>query len=142
MRLKPALDLGNDVHDMGIALDRHQLRGVHGAIFADAAQVIARQIDQHDVLGAFLRIGEELAFKHQIGGRVKAARPCAGDRAEQRLPPLQADVHLGRRANQAQRLWAVQVGEIEEEHVGRGVQPPQRPVDVERLGRGLPAEAL
>ena len=40
---------------------RHELIDVHGARFADAAEVVAFQVDQHDVLGALLRVGVQLA---------------------------------------------------------------------------------
>jgi len=44
------------MHDMAVALDLHELCYSNGAEFRHSANVIAREIDQHDVLGALLRI--------------------------------------------------------------------------------------
>ena len=51
-------------------------------------------------------------------------------------------MQLGRRADQPQRRAFDQAVEVEEKHVGGGVEPAQRPVDAERLGRSLAREAL
>jgi len=71
--------LENDVHDVGITLDDHLLGQLHRADFRDAAGVVAAQVDQHQVLGDFLGIGQQVCFQRQIllfGG---AARAGAGD---------------------------------------------------------------
>ena len=68
--------------------------------------------------------------------------PRAGDRAERGAVPFEPHVHLGRRADQPQRRAFDQAVEVEEKHVGGGVEAAQRPVDAERLGRGLAREAL
>ena len=39
------------------ALDLHQLVDLDGAIFADAAEVVAAKIHEHDVFGAFFFAG-------------------------------------------------------------------------------------
>ena len=43
-----------------------QLLHFYGAEFADLAEVVAPEIDQHIVLGKLLFIREQLAFQHQI----------------------------------------------------------------------------
>ena len=43
-----------------IALERHELRHADAAVLADAADVVAPEIDEHDVLGALLLVALEL----------------------------------------------------------------------------------
>ena len=47
------------MHDVRVALDHHALGDLHAAGGGDAADVVAPEIDQHHVLGALLRIGEQ-----------------------------------------------------------------------------------
>ena len=47
------------------------------------------------LLGVSRTSVREAIISLEIGGRVEAAWPGAGDRAERRLPPLQPDVHFG-----------------------------------------------
>ncbi len=102
----------------------------------DAADIVAPEIEQHQVLGAFLGIGEQ-AFL--VGGVLVlglAARAGAGDRADRHFAVAHADEDLGARADHRE---ARQVEEIEER---RGVHPPQRAVEVERRQREGAGEAL
>ena len=71
-----------------------------------------------------------------LRGRVPAIGPERG------AVPFEPHVQLRRRADQTQRRAFDQAVEVEEEHVGGGVEPAQRPVDAERLGRSLAREAL
>src|SRR6266436_10312722 len=52
--------VGHDVHDMAVALDLHELCYSNGAEFCHSTDVIACEIDKHDVLGALLRIRQQL----------------------------------------------------------------------------------
>ena len=85
--------------DGGVPLEREQLRNAHGAWRADARQVVAHQVDDHQVLGAILgALGQRLAERGVVL-RTDAARPRPLDRP--RLDtPLRVDVQeaLGRRA--------------------------------------------
>ena len=40
------------MHDVAVGLDLHQLVDLDAAVLADAAQVVAAQVDEHHVLGA------------------------------------------------------------------------------------------
>src|SRR5690606_18934232 len=53
-RLHPADHVGGDVHDVGEALHHHLLGDPHRAGGGDAADVVAAQVDQHQVLGDLL----------------------------------------------------------------------------------------
>ena len=50
----------DNVHHVGIILDDHLFFDMHRTVFANAAQVIAAQIDQHDMFGALFRVGEQI----------------------------------------------------------------------------------
>ncbi len=94
------------------------------------AEVVAPEVDQHDVLGALLGVGEELLGQPLVAGRVHAARPGAGDRAGSRAPALLAHQHLGRGADQRH------VGRLEQHHVRARVDHAQRAVERQRIDRG------
>ena len=55
-----ARDLAREVHHVRVPLERHQLLDLLGAELHDAADVVAREVDEHHVLGAFLRVLDEL----------------------------------------------------------------------------------
>src|SRR5262249_11716207 len=69
----------NQMHDMGIALDRHQFFDTHAAIFAYAAEVVATEVYEHDVLGALFFVGEHFAFEALVFGFVFSAPTRARD---------------------------------------------------------------
>ena len=58
---------------------------------ADAAQVVAAQVDQHDVLGALLLVGAQVVDEAPVLGVVGAApRVCRRWAASPRWLPLHA----------------------------------------------------
>ena len=85
------------------------------------------------MLGALLRVGEQLRRERAIGIRIDPAAPGAGDRAGHQPVAGLLHQHLGRGADERD------LRELEQHHVGARVHPPQRPV--ERLGRRLGGEA-
>jgi hypothetical protein len=76
---KLAANIRNDVDNVGITLDGHQLIDFHSANLRDSADVISSQIDQHDVLGALLGIGEQIGFEFSLLLGSATARPGPGD---------------------------------------------------------------
>ena len=114
------------MHDVRVALGDHEIGQAHGVEFADAADVVAGEVDEHDVLGAFLRIGEQ--FRREpvvLLGRL-AARTRARDGADLHLALLAADMQFRRRADERH------AAELEDEHVGRRIDQPQRAVEIDR----------
>ena len=91
---EPAVDRRHEVHDVRVALERHVLRHAHRAVFADAPEVVASEIDEHDVLGAFLLVALQLFGQPQILFVVRAARPRAGNRVRLHAPSLDTHEHL------------------------------------------------
>ena len=99
------------------------------AVLADPAEVVAAEVDQHHVLGALLRVGEQRLGLAAVLLLVGAARIGAGDRPRLGPAPGHLDQRLGRGAGD------LEVAELEEVHVRRRVDGAQAAVDRERLDR-------
>ena len=124
------------MHDVRVALDVHQRRHLHGPGHADAAEVVACEIDEHDVLGALLFGRLQLVGHLLLVRRIAAAAARAGDRMRLDDAVLDADQHLRRRADD------VHVAEFEIVHVRRRIDRPKRAIHLERMRIGLAREAL
>ena len=125
---------------MRVALRDEGLRHLDAAGLRDAADVVAREVDQHEVLGALLRVAEQFLFHRRVQLRRGAARARAGDGADRDLLALGhvlvAHQDLGRGADDLERPHVVEV------HVRRRVERAQRAVQAQRrLGVAL-AQAL
>ena len=79
---------------MAVPLDGHEVDDLDGARRADPAEVVAREVDEHQVLGALLLVGEQLLGELVVLGRRVAARPGAGDRVRGRPPAQHLDQRL------------------------------------------------
>ena len=90
---------------------------------AHAREVVAPEVDEHDVLGAVL-LGAEQRLRVAV-----ARRDRAGDRVQLGVPALAFDDRLRRGADQREPV------ELEQEEVRRRVDPAQRAIELER-GRG------
>ena len=116
-----AADRRDDVHDVRVVLDLHEAVDLDAAVLADAAEVVAPEVDEHHVLGALLLVGQQLV---RVG---VAPRARAGDRASRRVPAGDRQQRLGRGAGD------LEVQEVQEVHVGRRVDDAQPAVDRERV---------
>ena len=105
-------------------------------IRGDAADVVAAEIEQHQMLGALLRIGEQLGLERLVLVRGGAARAGAGDRADGDGAAAHLDQDF--RARSGDR----EVAEVEEIEIGRGIDPPQRAIERERRQLERRLEAL
>ena len=108
----------------------------HAAVFADAAQVVAAEIDEHDVLGALFLVALQLVGEALIFFLGASARPRAGDRMRHRMAAFDAHQHLGRGADDGPAAHA------DEEHVGRRIDVAQRAIHRERVDAHSAREAL
>ena len=74
--------LGGQVHDVAVALHHHHLVDHLGAEAHHPADVVAGQVDQHDVLGHLLRVLHQLALQPGVllgrGATAAATRRWAG----------------------------------------------------------------
>ena len=111
---------------MGVALDRHFVGEFDGTDLADPADVVAPQVDQHQMLGDLLGIGQQLLLQRLVLLRRRTTRPRAGDRPHGHLATLQPRQNLRGGADH------VMILEIEEEHVGRRVETAQRAIEIQR----------
>src|SRR5690606_6555122 len=71
--------VAHDVVHVGVTLHHHQLVDLDAAGAADAAEVVALEVDQHHVLGALLGMADHLADALDLVVTRKP-RPGAGDR--------------------------------------------------------------
>jgi hypothetical protein len=94
-----------------------------------AADVVAAEVEQHQVLGALLGVGQQLGGQRLVLLDGGAALARAGDRPHGDVAVLEPHQDLRRGADD------VEVLEVEVEHVGRGVQRAQRAVERQRRSR-------
>ncbi len=124
------------MHHVRIALDVHQVFHLHRAVFAHPPQIVAAEIDQHDVLGAFFFVAAHLLFQSAVFGLVAAARMSSGDRPIFQLASGHPHQHLRRRAQN------VRIAHAQKIQIGRGIHLPQRAVYIERRDFRNEIEAL
>ncbi len=64
----------DDVLHVRVLLDHHLLVHLHGPVAADPPQVVAPQVEQHDVLGPLLLVGQQLFGQRRVlRGRLRRA---------------------------------------------------------------------
>ena len=119
---------------MAEVLDLAQLCHADCPRLADAADVVAREIDEHRVLGAFLRVALEVLGESRILSIIAATAARAGNRVRIDGVACDLDEHLRRSADELYRA------EIEVEHVRRRIDLTQAAVEVEARLRDLLAE--
>ncbi len=118
-------DRAHQVHDVGVALHLHELGDPDAAGGAHPAEVVASEVDEHEVLGLLLLAPPQLRLELDVALRGGPAAAGAGDRVVLDVAPGDPDEHLGRGADDR----AAGSGEIE--HVRARVDRAQRPVEVE-----------
>ena len=134
---EPALDLRDEVHDVRVSLDLQLLDDLDGSGVADAAEVVAGEVDEHEVLGALLLVVPQLLGERVVLGAVATALARARDRLQRRDPVArERHVRLGRCRDDLERA------EVGEHHVRGGVHRAQRAVDGERRRGGRADVAL
>ena len=103
------------MHDVGEAFHFHEPLHVDRAGAGYAPEVVAAQIHQHDVLGAFLGIFLQLCGEAGVFEIVGSAFAGPGNGGELELAFVAPDHDFGRRAEQGDAR------QIHEEHIRRGV---------------------
>ena len=102
----------------------------------DAANVIATEIDQHDVLRPFLLIRQEVTRQRVVLLRRSSSGSGSGDWVIGHGATLQSNEELRRGP------YDLVVDEIQIEHVRRWIDRPQGTVDRERVDIGGDVDAL
>ena len=82
-------DIGDNVHHMRILFDSHFVGDLDRANARHPADVVAPKINQHQVFGQLLRVGQQLDRQCRVLLVVFTAPASAGDRAHRDLPLLQ-----------------------------------------------------
>ena len=118
------------MRDVREPLRLEEPRESDGARPADAGEIVAPEIDEHDVLRAVL-----LGVEQPLGVPVARARG-AGDRVQRGPTPFRLDERLRRGTDEREAV------ELEQEQVRRRIDPAQRAVELERARRGGPLGAL
>ena len=131
-----AVDGRDEVHHVGITFKRHVLRYADRSVLADPSEIVAAQVDEHDVLGALFLVALQLLGKPEILLIVGASRTRASNRVRLSAPALDPDEHLRRRPDDGE------LPHPDEVHVGRGIHVAERPVDREGIGGNVGLEAL
>ena len=78
-------DVGDDVHHLAVIFQEEAVGDLHGAVLRHAPDIVAPEIKQHQMLRAFLRIGEQILGMAAILLRRCTARTGAGDGAHGHL---------------------------------------------------------
>src|SRR5680860_1817153 len=136
-RIEFPFDIGNDVHHLTVIFQEEAVGDAHAADLRHAPDIVAAEIEQHQMLGALLGVGEQLLGERFVFVRRGTARPRAGDGPDGDLALAYAHQNLGARTHHGE------VTEVQEIQKRRGVHPPQRAVERERgeLERRLEALA-
>ena len=69
------------MHHVGVAFDAHEILHLHAPRRGHPAQVVAAQVDQHDVLRALFLVLQQVVGQRPVLLLRRAARPGAGDGA-------------------------------------------------------------
>ena len=132
-----AADVGDDVHDVGVAFDDHEFVDVDGAELSCAADIVSGEVDEHDVLGAFFGVGEHFGGEGVVilGGGASPAGSCNGSDFDVAMEAF--DVDFGAAADKRKALR-----ELDAEHVGGRVDVAQGAEEIERSALVIGLESL
>ena len=73
------------MHDVAKALDHHLFRDFDAADLGNPPDIVAPQIEQHEVLGQLLGVVAEFLLERVVLGQRLAPGPGSGDRADSNL---------------------------------------------------------
>src|SRR5205807_4734816 len=108
----------------------------HRAVFADAAKIVAAEVDEHDVLGTLLFARQHFALEALVFRFVFAAATRASDGPIKDVASLNLDEHFRGAADHGN------VVELKIEKIGRGIQSAQLAIDFKRTSLRFHREAL
>src|SRR3954470_3998228 len=107
---------------MAVALDDHQLFHIDRSEIANAPEIIAGKVYQHDMLGAFFGIGEQLELEGLILLTIGPTAPRAGDGANLDLSVFAAHMDFRRGPDERKAF------QLEQEHVWRRIDGARRAI--------------
>ena len=126
-------DAGDKMDDVRIEL--HILEELHVNVMTVAAEVVACEIHEHDVLCILLGVGAQVLGSTSVFVAVAGTARSSGYGVDISRSSLYSAVCLRRGSEDAE------AAEVEVEEVGRGIDAAQRPVELEVVAREALAEA-
>ena len=120
-------DAGGHLVHGAIGLDGEQVGHLDGADFRHAAEIVAQQIDDHEVLGALLFVDGEPGLEARILARRASSRRRALHRARRNVLALAAEEQLGRERKD------VELARMDQRAVGHALLAPERRVKRDRI---------
>ena len=109
------------MHHVGKPLHHELLGDFDAADFRHAPDVVAAEVDEHQVLGELFGIVRQLPLHRHVVRFVAAAAPGAGQR------PMHDHAVFEPRQDFRRRAHDVKFAQVHEHHVGRRIKAPQRP---------------
>ena len=97
--------------DRGIALQPEEYRDFDCTVATDPRQIVAQQIDDHQILGSILLAGRQFLGKRPVFGECLAARPRSLDWPGLHMSPAQLEETLGRGRDDGDIAMADEGGE-------------------------------
>ena len=131
-----ALDVRYDVHHVAVSLDEELVGDLDGTDGGDAADIVAAKVEQHQMLGALLRIGEQFLFQCLVLVRCCAAMTRAGNWTDR--DNIVGNLHQNFRTR-SRDCEAAKVQKIE---IGGRIGSPKRAIERERRQGERRLEAL
>ena len=121
---------------MRVALDGHEVDDLDRSGNRDAPELVAPEVDEHEVFGALLLVGEQVVGQGAVLAFRCAPRARPGDGPEARGAAFELDHRLGGGADEGASL------ETEVVEVRRGVHEALHAVERDGVARRLRHEAL
>src|SRR5690606_15408750 len=135
VRTQSSDDRADQVMHIREALDIVELRDLDGPGHADFAEIVAQEIDDHDVLCAILLARAKLLGERDVALPIRRARPGALDRL--RLDATARDLQEALR----RRRQHVELRQPEIRRERRGAQAPEREIGRPRMPADVCLEA-
>src|SRR5690606_7984098 len=102
--LQAPFDIRDDMHHVRVTLHHHLVGERDRTGFGNTANIVASQVDQHQVLGDFLRVSQQLFLKSLVFLGRMATATGAGNRAYRHRTLLDASEDFRRRTGDMEIL--------------------------------------
>ncbi len=112
------------------------------AVFADTAQIVAFEVDDHVEFGAILLAAPECGAGGPVRAELAGARPGSLDGSGDDVAAAKAEKQFGRRRQDGPRLRLRRAGEREKGRIGRGVRLAEPLVEIDGAAREGRAELM
>ncbi|SHT17505.1 Uncharacterised protein [Mycobacteroides abscessus subsp. abscessus] len=129
------------MHDVAVALDMAVVTDLDRTRRAHPAEVVAAEIDQHQMFGHFFLVGQQILGEQDVFLIGRPAPASARDRVGGRHSILHGDQGLRAGSNNRKRRSAFGVRRVQQIHIGAGIGDPQDPVHLEWVDIGFHFEA-